>query len=154
MSMEEAQPDVVELTARLCEVFEGFYPRPYLCPAGIPSIGFGFTRYPDGRAVTLTDKPMERGHAKLMLRWFIRNRYLPETVKTVPNRLENGRLAAICDFCFNLGAGNLRASTLRKRIMAERWADVPIELRKWVRGGGRVLPGLVKRRNAEALYFE
>ena len=48
-----------------------------------------------------------------------------------------------------IGIGQLRASTLRRRINADRWEDVPDELRKWVRGGGRVLLGLVRRREAE-----
>lgn len=146
--------EAVEITARLCERFEGFYSRPYICPAGVPTIGFGFTRYPDGRAVTLADAPMDKAHAKLLLRWLIKQRYLPETLKLCPNLLLSGHMAAICDFAFNLGTGNLKASTLRQRILAERWGDVGSELRKWVRGGGRVLPGLLKRRNAEAAYFE
>ena len=50
-------------------------------------------------------------------------------------------------------AARLRASTLRKRINAGRWGDVPGELRKWVRGGGKVLPGLVRRIEAEASFI-
>ena len=60
-----------------------------------------------------------------------------------------GRLAAIVDFTFNLGAGRLQTSTLRRCINAGNWDRVPQELRRWVRGGGRVLPGLVRRREAE-----
>lgn len=152
--MNYSYSEVIELTAKLCERFEGFYPRPYLCPAGVPTIGYGFTRYLDGSAVTLQDGPIDIQYARRMLRTLIKARYLPETIKLCPNLLETGRLAAIIDFAFNLGTGNLRVSTLRKRILSERWGDVPTELRKWVRGGGRVLPGLVLRRNAEATYFE
>ena len=57
-----------------------------------------------------------------------------------------GRLAAIVDFTFNLGAGRLQASTLRRRVNQRDWVE---ELRRWVYGGGRVLPGLVIRRAAE-----
>jgi lysozyme len=60
-----------------------------------------------------------------------------------------GRTAAILDFTFNCGNAALAGSTLRKKINAGDWAAVPSELRKWVRGGGRVLPGLVRRRDAE-----
>jgi lysozyme len=60
-----------------------------------------------------------------------------------------GRLAALIDFAFNLGTGALQMSTLRKRVNARQWDAVPAELRKWVIGGGRVLPGLVRRREAE-----
>jgi lysozyme len=58
-------------------------------------------------------------------------------------------LTAIVDFTFNLGAGRLRTSTLRRRINQLDWASAALELRKWVHGGGRVLPGLVARRQAE-----
>jgi lysozyme len=59
------------------------------------------------------------------------------------------RWAAVADFTFNLGAGRLKASTLRRRINAGEYEDVPYELRRWVRGNGKVLPGLVARRDAE-----
>ena len=60
-----------------------------------------------------------------------------------------GRLAAIVDFTFNLGAGPLQASTLRRRINQRDWVATAQELRRWVYGGGKVLPGLVSRRDAE-----
>jgi lysozyme len=61
-----------------------------------------------------------------------------------------GRLAAIVDFTFNLGAGRLQTSTLRRRINQRDWPSAAQELRRWVYGGGKVLPGLVARREAEA----
>lgn len=61
-----------------------------------------------------------------------------------------GRLAAIVDFTFNLGAGRLQASTLRRRINQLDWAAAGKELRRWVYGGGKALPGLVARREVEA----
>ena len=60
-----------------------------------------------------------------------------------------GRLAAIVDFTFNLGAGRLQTSTLRRRVNQQDWAIAAQELRRWVYGGGVVLPGLVIRREAE-----
>ena len=62
---------------------------------------------------------------------------------------EAERLAALIDFTFNLGASRPAGSTLRRRVNARDWAAVPAELRKWVRGGGRVLKGLKIRRGAE-----
>ena len=59
------------------------------------------------------------------------------------------RLAAIVDFTFNLGAGRLQTSTLRRRINQRDWAAAAMELRRWVYGGAKVLPGLVARRSAE-----
>ncbi len=59
------------------------------------------------------------------------------------------RLAAIVDFTFNLGAGRLQTSTLRRRVNQRDWPAAARELRRWVHSGGRVLPGLVVRREAE-----
>jgi len=63
------------------------------------------------------------------------------------------RLAAIVDFTFNLGAGRLQASTLRRRVNQRDWPVAAQELRRWVYGAGRVLPGLVIRREAESLLL-
>ena len=63
------------------------------------------------------------------------------------------RLAAIVDFTFNLGAGRLQPSTVRRRIKQRDWVAAGQELRRWVYGGGRVLPGLIARREAEVLLF-
>jgi len=61
-----------------------------------------------------------------------------------------GRLSAIVDFTFNLGPGRLQTSTLRRRINYRDWVAAATELRRWVYGGGQVLPGLVTRREADA----
>lgn len=136
----------------LCKRWEGLKLRPYLCPAGVPSIGYGTTRYPDGRAVQLTDAPISQEHATRLLRWDLENVRMPAVLQLCPG-LHGERLGAIVDFCYNLGAGNLRSSTLRKRINANRWDDAPSELRKWVNAGGRRLPGLVARREAEIAFL-
>jgi lysozyme len=140
----------VAVAAALCRRFEGFRPRPYLCPAGVPTIGYGSTRYLDGRAVELTDAPISRETAERLLLVTVRRTYLPAVLALCPGVTNANRLAALIDFAYNLGGGNLRASTLRRKVNAGDWTAVPAELRKWVRGGGRVLPGLVARREAEA----
>lgn len=140
----------IGVAAALARRFEGCYLRPYLCPAGVPTIGYGATYYEDGARVTLTDPPITRERAESLLLWMVRTRYLPVVIRLCPGIDDPHRLAALIDFTFNLGAGNLGASTLRRRVNAGQWGDVPAELRKWVKGGGRVLAGLVKRRAAEA----
>lgn len=140
----------VEVAAALARRFEGCRLRPYLCPAGVPTIGYGATYYEDGTRVTLFDPAITKERAEQLLLWMVRNRYLPAVLKLCPGIDSPERLAAIIDFTFNLGAGNLKISTLRKRINAGRWNDVPVELRKWVKGGGKTLRGLVGRREAEA----
>ena len=66
----------------------------------------------------------------------------------------DGRLAAIVDFTFNLGAGRLQTSTLRRRVNQRDWTAAANELRRWAYGGGRVLPGLVARRAAECALLK
>jgi lysozyme len=140
----------VEVAAALARRFEGLRLRPYLCPAGVPTIGYGATRYEDGSAVTLLDSPITAERAEALLLHQVRRTFLPAVIVLCPGIDSAERLAAIIDFAFNLGAGRLCASTLRRRINEGRWPDVPIELLKWVHGGGRRLSGLVLRREAEA----
>jgi lysozyme len=116
----------------------------------VPTIGYGATYDEDGSAVTLRDAPITRERGEALLLWMVRTHYLPAVMKLCPGVDTAERLAALIDFTFNLGAGNLRASTLRRRVNAGQWGDVPTELRKWVKGGGKVLRGLVLRREAEA----
>lgn len=145
--------DVTEALAivmRLCMQFEGLYLRPYLCPAGVPTIGVGSTRYLDGRPVRLTDPPITREHALVLLRSRVLTEFMPAVLRLCGPLDTPGRLAALTDFSYNVGTGALKASTLRRRVLAGQWGRVPAELLKWVRGGGRVLPGLVRRRRKEA----
>lgn len=145
------ESDALALAAKLCLVFEGMYLRPYLCPALVPTIGIGTTRYENGVRVTLADPPISRERAEELLMWELRKQCVPQVLRLCPNLPQWGdkAFAAIVDFTYNLGAGNLAASTLRKRILADDMDGAKVELMKWVRGGGRVLPGLVRRRGAE-----
>lgn len=145
--------DPLELAASLCRHFEGLYTRPYLCPSGVPTIGYGATFYEDGRRVTLQDPPITRERANQLLMWHLRRHFLPDVRRMCPGLDTPGRIAAVLDFAFNAGSGNLRASTLRKRINAGAWDDVPTQLMRWTKGGGKVLRGLVKRRTAEVMML-
>ena len=136
-------------TEKICIHYEGIYLSPYLCPASVPTIGIGTTVYPDGRRVTLKDKPITKDHAIALLRFQLRTDYIPSTLNLCPSIEDPDQLAAITDFTYNCGVSALRASTLRRRILAGRWEDVPTELRKWVHGGGRRLRGLALRRESE-----
>ena len=137
------------IAAKLARHFEGCYLSPYLCPAGVPTIGYGATFYPDGRAVTLKDMPITREYADYMLIWMIKNIYMPAVFKLCQKIDTPERAAALIDFAFNLGVGRLKSSTLRKRVNSGQWVQVPTELRKWNKGGGKVLRGLTLRREAE-----
>lgn len=141
--------EAVHAAAALARRFEGLRLRPYLCPAGVPTIGYGATLYEDGAPVRMSDPPITAARAGQMLEHDLHTRRLPAVLRLCPNVKHPGRVAALVDFAFNLGTGRLASSTLRRRVNAERWEDVPGELRKWTRGGGIVLRGLVLRREAE-----
>lgn len=140
----------IEVAAALARRFEGLYLTPYLCPAGVPTIGYGATYYEDGTRVQLIDPPITRERAEALLLWMVRTKYLPPVLRLCPGVDTPERLAALIDFTFNLGAGNLQVSTLRRKVNAGDWGAVPDELKKWNKAGGRVLRGLVIRRQAEA----
>jgi lysozyme len=143
--------EAITIAAELARRFEGCYLQPYLCPAGVPTIGYGATYYENGVSVKLNDPAISKERAETLLIWMVENVYLPSVINLCPTLLfeSASRLAAIIDFTFNLGSSRLKGSTLRKKIHACDWDAVPTELRKWVRGGGVVLRGLVLRREAE-----
>lgn len=123
--------------------FEGCRLMPYICPAGVWTCGWGSTGldvFP-GREWTqeYADKRLEQDALK----------FAHGTLTLCP-ALDGERLCAIADFSYNLGLGRLKASTLRRRLEEGRWDAARDELRRWVYGGGRKLPGLVLRREAEA----
>ena len=149
--MNETAARAMAIVRELCAVFEGVFLRPYLCPAAIPTIGVGSTFYADGRKVTLKDPAITRDEAFALLDNTLAAVYLPAALKLCPPCALDAKLwAALADFCYNLGCARLAGSTLRKRVNAGQWAAARAELAKWTKGGGRILPGLVKRRAAEA----
>ena len=141
------------LAAALCRRFEGVSLRPYICVAGVETIGFGATFYPTGGKVSLSDPPITLTQAEALLQFMLSSVFIPGVQKLCPNIEHPEQLAAITDFAFNLGLGRLKASTLRRKINAGDWEAVPAELRKWTKGGGRTLRGLVARREAEILLL-
>ena len=143
---------VPQAAVDLAKRFEGFHrvPKqdssrayPYICPAGYWTIGYGHLCDPKHSAITEAEAEIYLTR-DLQTALAATLRYCP-VLATEPE----GRLAAIVDFTFNLGAGRLQTSTLRRRINQRDWTAAAAELRRWVYGGGKVLPGLVTRREAE-----
>ena len=145
----------LEIAAALCKQFEGYKGKPYLCPAGIPTIGYGSTYYADGRKVALTDPPMSEPDATVLLLQELHHTYLPAVLRHCPVLLtDEKKCNAIVDFAYNLGTGRLQTSTLKRKINANDWEGAKEQLLLWTKGGGRVLPGLVKRRTAECRLLD
>ena len=149
--------EVPQAAVDLAKRFEGFERKvkrgteitaiPYVCPAGFWTIGYGHLC--DSKHPPITEAEAEGYLARdLQTALAATLRYCP-VLATEPE----GRLAAIVDFTFNLGAGRLQTSTLRRRVNQRDWVAAEQELRRWVYGGGKVLPGLVARRIEEAGYL-
>ena len=130
----------------LIRKFEGLRLKPYRCPAGVPTIGYGHT----GPDVRMDMPPISEPVAEAMMQQdadvFTRAAGNLSPVLW----FDEDKHAAIADFCFNLGTTRYKASTLKRRVDSGDWDGAAEELRKWVWGGGRKLPGLVARRAAEA----
>lgn len=134
----------------LIKRFEGCILSPYLCPAGVPTIGYGSTRYEDGTPVSLMDSPITKERADELLRHEANQcaRNVLRYSKTLA--VDQRAFAAIIDFAFNLGSGAYRGSTLRKRIDAGDREGARKQIVRWNKAGGKVLRGLTLRRQAEA----
>jgi lysozyme len=140
----------LEPALSLVEYFEGFRAHPYMCPAGIWTIGLGSTAYSDGRRVQPNDQPMTLAEARALASHELEHTYAPGVMRLCPGLVANEPVFnAVVDFVYNLGIGRLQTSTLRRKINAQDWEGAKEQLMLWTRGGGKVLPGLVKRRTAE-----
>lgn len=137
----------------LMHEFEGLRLQAYLCPARIPTIGWGNTKYENGQAVKMGDAITKERADELFKN--IANDFSKGVRRMVTAQLTENQYSALVCFAYNLGLGNLQRSTLLKKVNANP-ADPTIrdEFMKWTKAGGKVLQGLVRRREAEAnLYF-
>jgi len=131
----------------LIRYFEGCRLDAYLCPAGVWTIGYGHTKgVKEGDTID-----QEAAEAFLIEDLEEFEGYVTEMVE-VP--LSQSQFDALVSWTFNLGPGNLERSTLLEKLNQGEYKDVPFEIKRWTRAGGVILPGLVKRRNAEAALFE
>ena len=151
--MTQVVIEVPKTAIELAKRFEGFHrvpqsdpgrAHPYVCPAGFWTIGYGHLCDPNHAPITEAEAESDLANDLI--------RALNATLRCCPAlaTAPEGRLAAIVDFTFNLGAGRLQTSTLRRRVNQRDWQGAAQELRRWVYGAGKVLPGLVARREVEA----
>ena len=139
----------------LIKLFEGYKPKAYLCPAGVPTIGFGSTMYTDGRKIKLGDTINEQQAYELLM-WELRNK----AFALHGLNLNQNQFDSCLSFIYNLGIGAFAKSTLKKKILLNpNDATIKDEFLKWnkarVNGELMELKGLTRRRIAEAdLYFK
>lgn len=142
------------LAEPICKKAEGFVAKPYLCPAGYWTQGYGTVWKPDGTRVTPDDKWVSKEEA---LRWMRHElaKCAVSVLKLSPNLINKPYvLGALADFTYNLGTARYKSSTLRRKIAAEDWDAAAKQLSRWVFANGKKLPGLVKRREAEAALMD
>lgn len=134
----------------LIKSYEGLRLTAYLCPANIPTIGYGHTRTvirTDVGKRTISQVEAER----LLEQDLVRFENAVKGLVKVP--LTSNQYGALVSFTYNLGEGNLASSTLLKRLNASDFAGASAEFAKWNKAGGKVLAGLTRRRAAEAALF-
>jgi lysozyme len=116
------------------------------------TIGWGNTFYADGRAVHATDKITQEEADKLFKD--VLKTFEDKVLKAVQVPLTENQLGALTSFAYNCGIGNLNASTLLKKVNAKDYAAAAKEFHKWNKSNGKVLKGLVARREKESQLFE
>lgn len=127
--------------------FEGCRLEAYLCPAGVWTIGYGHTR--GVQAGDVIDQEAAEAYLIEDLEEFEGH-----VTRLVSTELKQHQFDALVSWTFNLGPGNLKESTLLNRINYGPLSDVPFQMQRWTRAGGKVLEGLVKRRAAEAALWQ
>lgn len=138
----------------LIKQFEGLLLKPYKCPAGIPTIGYGATYYPSGLKVTMQDKAITEGQASTMLMNMLKT-YERAVDSFCRDDINQNQFDALCAFAYNVGINALKNSTLLKKV--NKNPDDPTiraEFLKWNKANGRALKGLTNRRIAEADLYE
>jgi len=143
-----------DLTAalKLIQDFEGCHLEAYLCPAGVRTIGWGTTRYSDGRRVKQGDK-INRVEADMLLRQEV-DRIAEKLRATVPHwqQMEDHQKCALVSFAYNLGSGFYGAKdfeTITAKLRDRKWSEVPAALLLYRNPGSSFEAGLKRRREAE-----
>lgn len=138
----------------LIKQFEGLLLKPYKCPAGIPTIGYGATYYPNGCKVSMSDKAITEGQASTMLMNMLKT-YEKAVDSFCRDDINQNQFDALCAFAYNVGINALKNSTLLKKVNANPSdPTIKAEFLKWNKANGRALKGLTNRRTAEADLYE
>jgi len=130
----------------LIKRFEGFSTQVYLCPAGIPTIGYG-------HVVRGAMAEIDEAEAVRLLRADVRIAEMAVR-RLITVTLSQGQFDALVSFTFNLAAGRLQMATLRQVVNRGAHAQAPVQFARWVFARGRKLPGLVRRRAEEIKLYQ
>jgi lysozyme len=158
--------------ADLMHQYEGCRNKPYLCPAHIWTIGYGHVLYQDQIRLPMVAKegqstmirkeyPLKQEDNRVWSKEEIEKLFSDDVslfergvlrlAPTLSGR--QGAFDACVSFSFNAGLGNFQRSTIRMKVNRGEWEAAAEAFMQWTKGGGRELPGLVKRRKAEKALF-
>ncbi len=143
---------------------EGVRNKPYQCPALLWTVGVGHVIDPNHAKVPMADRkalPIPAGWDRVLsadeideiLRTDL-NRFEQGVLRLIKVPLTQGQFDALVSFSFNVGLGNLQNSTLRMKVNRSEFEAAAEQFLVWTKAGGKVLPGLVKRRTHEKEMFE
>lgn len=149
---------ISKLGLELIKLHEAFRSKPYLCPAKVPTIGYGSTFYEDGTKVKLSDAPISKEMATIIMSHYINEKIIPTIQRTVKIALTQNEIDSLCSFIYNLGETNFITSTLLKKINQNiKGAEIERQFLKWNKANvsGKLIPlkGLTKRRKQEYELF-
>ena len=140
---------------KLLHKYEGLVLDAYLCPAKVPTIGYGNTFYEDGSKVKMGDK-ITKERAIELFENILEKNFASQVKRLIKSRVTNNQFSALVSFAYNVGVGNLKRSTLLKLVNSNpNDPAIRQQFMRWNRAGGKVLLGLTRRRESEAnLYFK
>ena len=137
----------------LIKKYEGYSGIAYLCPAKVPTIGWGSTMYDNGEPVKIGDV-ISKARADDLLNYEVR--HFSDKINRLELGLNQNQFDAIVSLVYNIGIGAFRKSTILHLISENpNSLDIAVQFGRWVYGGGKMLPGLVKRRADEMeMYYK
>ena len=138
----------------LIKEFEGLSLKPYLDVVKIPTIGWGNTFYPDGKKVTLNDKPISEIEATELLSYVAQKDFADKIFPLIKVKVSQNQFDAMVSLAYNIGVGNFSKSTLLKKVNSGDFDGASNEFLKWNKSGGKELLGLTKRRQREYEMFK
>lgn len=141
---------ITDTGLNLIKRFEGFSSEIYICPGGYPTVGYGHLVRDHEKL--FFDGGISREKAEELLRGDVRSAECA-VLRFIRVPLRDGQFDALVSFTFNLGAGALQSSTLRRKVNRREHDEVPAQFRRWVWANGRKLKGLQRRRNSESLLY-
>ncbi|MDF7675081.1 lysozyme [Acetobacteraceae bacterium ESL0709] len=144
--------DALTIATSLVKQFEGCSLKPYTCPAGFWTIGYGNTVTADGRPVTDFTPPLTQEGADALLQQTLQN-VQKQVAKLVKVPLAPQQEGALLSLTYNIGIGNLDGSTLLRYLNSGKYMQAADQFLRWNKAGGRVLNGLTRRRQAERKLF-